>query len=44
LELNKRSKNAKEVRDLLVKREKIELHKQLVELVPKVEKFNLMGK
>jgi hypothetical protein len=37
-------KNAKEVKDLLVKKEKIELQKQLVELVPQVERFNLMAK
>jgi len=44
LELNKRTKNAKEVKDLLVKKEKAFLQKQLIELVPMVEKFNLMAK
>lgn len=44
METSKRTKNAKEVKDLLIKKEKIELQKQLVELVPQVERFNLMAK
>ena len=44
LELAKKVKNAKELRDLLVKKEKGFLQKQLIELVPMIEKFNLMGK
>lgn len=44
LEQNKRTKNAKEVTDLLVKKERIELLKQLTQLVPQVERFNLMAK
>ena len=42
--LAKRVKNANEVKELLVKKERIELQKQLVELVPKIERFNLMAK
>lgn len=36
LEYKKRVRNAKEIKDLLVKREKIELQKQLVDLVPQI--------
>ncbi len=32
------------MKNSLIKKEKIELNKKLIELVPMVEKFNLMGK
>lgn len=44
LELSKKMKNTSELKELLIKKERIELQKQLLELVPMVEKFNLIAK
>ena len=44
LELSKKMKNAGELKELLVKKERIQLQKQLLELVPMVEKFNLIAR
>lgn len=37
-------KNTEELKNLLVKKEKVELQKQIIELIPMVEKFNLIAK
>ncbi len=44
LHMHKRKKETEQLRKMLYKLEKIELHKKLLVLIPMLEKFNLMAK
>ena len=44
LQIHKRRREGEELRKALVKREKVELQKQLLELIPMVRRFNLIAR
>ena len=44
LQVRKRKREAEEIKQIFVKKEKKELHKQLIELIPMLEKFNLWAR
>ena len=44
LQVRKRKREADEIKDVFIKKSKKDLHKELVELIPMLEKFNLWGR
>jgi pseudouridine-5'-phosphate glycosidase len=44
LQIHKRKREADELRKILIKKEKVELQKQLLVLIPMVRRFNLIAR
>lgn len=44
LQIHKRKREAEELRKILVKKEKVELQKQLLVLIPMIRRFNLIAR